>query len=276
MMRAIMQEDRISLTDILDAPTEGPSRDEKGRFAPKEPQEPEESAQPETGEQAPAPEPEAASVPPTPETQPEPEPERIPFAALKDERAKRQQLEAEIAHLRATLQQQAQPQQQFQTLPAQQQEAPDMFADPEGYQAWVMAQAEQIAYAKAVEVQRMERVRLSNASAMQKYADYGEVIEQFKQMAQLNPMLEQTMLEQPDPADWAYKTAKTHLEVQNYGSLDALVAAKVAEAQKAAIAQLEAKAKPSIPETIADARNVGQRSGPAWSGPQSLADILNR
>jgi hypothetical protein len=34
--------------------------------------------------------------------------------------------------------------------------------------------------------------------------------------------------------------------------------------------------KPVMPSNIAGARNVGTRSGPAWSGPPSLQDIFNR
>jgi len=45
------------------------------------------------------------------------------------------------------------------------------------------------------------------------------------------------------------------------------------EQQPAAQAQQRA---PVMPSNLAGARNVGARSGPAWSGPSSLQDIFNR
>ena len=35
-------------------------------------------------------------------------------------------------------------------------------------------------------------------------------------------------------------------------------------------------ATPVMPSNLAGARNVGSRSGPAWSGPQPLTDIFDR
>lgn len=41
-------------------------------------------------------------------------------------------------------------------------------------------------------------------------------------------------------------------------------------------AQQQGKPAPVMPSNLAGARNVGARSGPAWSGPASLQDIFNR
>jgi hypothetical protein len=269
-----MTEGPTPLSDILDNDNEGRNRDEQGRFAPKQ-AEPE----PEPVETGDIDEDRADEAEPiddvTPTSQAEPEPERIPFAALKDERAKRQHLENELAQLRQQIQQaQYQPPQQFQA-PQAPMTAPDMFEDPEGYTAYIQERAAEAAFERAMEAQRIERVKMTAAAARQKHEDFDTVISTFQQMAQANPTLEQTMLQQSDPADWAYKTAKTHLEVSQYGSLEAAVEARVQARLDAKMAELTTQARQSAPPSLATERSVGSRTqGPAWSGPKPLSDIL--
>ena len=259
------------LDDILNSNTDGPVRDERGRFAPKA-----EALEPEveTGEPAapvddqPEPQPE---VTPTPEA--EPEPQAIPFKALKDERAKRQTLEQELAAMRAQLEQMRQPQPQYQPQPQFQPEAdevPDPVIDPQAYAAWV----EDRALARI----NMNRVAQTAQAARGRYQDFDQVAQAFQQMAQVNPMLEQMMLQQPDPAEWAYRTAKTHLEVAQYGGLEAAVEARVKAALEEEMAKLKAQAaKPAVPPSIASERNVASRTNPVpWAGPPSLESILSR
>jgi hypothetical protein len=218
-------------------------RDENGRFAPKEA-----TGEVETPEE----------VPPTSQ-----EPVTAPIAALQDERRKRQEAEARAAQLEAYFQQQQaqQPQQQ----------APDFWEDPEAnlnqqfqkfgeqlMQTWEQRQAS-------------ERMNQSELIARSKYTDFDEKVSAFQQAAQLNPTLAREMAMSPDPGEFAYTRGKTAIEVQQYGSLDALIAAERAK--------WEAEVKghfpsPIAPTTLATERNVGARSGPAWSGPKSLNDIL--
>ncbi len=257
------------LDEILNGPADGPPRDEQGRFVPKS--EPEPQAQ-ETGETAaPVDEPEPQTeVPPTPEA--EPEPQAIPFKALKDERAKRQQLEAENAQLRAQIQQPQQP--QYQPQPQFQPEAdevPDPVVDPAGYADWVES--------RALARINTQRVAQSAQAARGRYQDFDQAVQAFQQMAQVNPMLEQMMLQQPDPAEWAYRTAKTHMEVAQYGGLDAAVEARVQAALAAEMEKLKAQAaaKPAVPPSLATERSVAQRTNSVpWAGPPSLESILNR
>jgi len=49
-----------------------------------------------------------------------------------------------------------------------------------------------------------------------------------------------------------------------------------AELQQGTEGQQTQQRQPVMPTNLAGARNVGARSGPAWSGPQSLQDIFNR
>lgn len=263
------------LDEILEGPANGQPRDDQGRFAPKPEPEPEVQ---ETGEQAaPAEQPEPQTeVPPTPEA--EPEPAQIPFKALKDERAKRQTLEQELAAIKAQLQQFQQPQQpQYQPQP-EPQAAPDRWEDPEGYDRWLVNQAAATARAEALETMQVERVKQTAIAARNKYQDFDTAVATFQQLAAQNPQLEQMMLQQPDPAEWAYRTAKTHLEVSQYGSLEAAVEARVQAALEAKMAALQQQAaKPTVPPSLATERNAAPRSNPvAWQGPPSLESILNR
>jgi hypothetical protein len=250
--------DNGSLDDILNgdnAPIEAPAveeaapavetspRDEQGRFAPKV-----DNAAPET------PEPQGAPTAPTVE------PGHVPYAALRDERHKRQQLEARLAEIeRAQTQQFQQPQ-----------EVPDQFEDPNGHSDWLIAQSAQRATTAAIQAFQDQMVYHSEQRARAKYQDFDQKLEAFAQLVQADPTLGRKLYEQPEPAEWAYEQAKTHLEVQRYGSIEGLIEARIAERlQTARPAQV-------VPPSISNQRNVGTRTGPAWSGPRPLSDLLAR
>lgn len=219
-----------------------PVRDERGRFAPK-------------GEQPETPEP---SAPPALE-----EPQHtIPPKALQEERRKRQELEqryADLEHrLNAMNQQPAAP-------------APDIFEDADGYFNHRLSQTlPQIKEAILEEI-RVERVRETSEEARSKYADFDDKVSTFADMVRVNPALEKQMLAAKNPAEFAYSTAKAQMDLAQYGSLDALVAARVKE--ELAKAQPAAPA-PSIPESLADAQSA--RSSTVTQAPLSLDDILGR
>ena len=219
-----------------------PVRDEKGRFAPK-------------GEQPETPEP---SAPPALE-----EPQHtIPPKALQEERRKRQELEQQIAELRQHMA-------QAQNPPAP---APDIFEDADGYFNHRLSQTlPQIKDAILEEI-RVERVRETSEEARSKYADFDDKVSTFADMVRVNPVLEKQMLAAKNPAEFAYSTAKAQMDLAQYGSLDALVAARVKE--ELAKAQPAAPA-PSIPESLADAQSA-RTSASTVQAPLSLDDILRR
>lgn len=57
--------------------------------------------------------------------------------------------------------------------------------------------------------------------------------------------------------------------------LEAEILAKHGLTADGAAAEVPAQSKPVMPSNLAGARNVGSRSGPAWSGPPSLQDIFD-
>lgn len=258
-------ENGTSLDDILNSePTEqveqpvetiDPPRDEMGRFAPKEQGE----QQPEAVEAAP----DAQDAPPASEQ----EPSHIPVAALKDERTKRQQAETERQELAARLQQY---EAYFQQL---QQQAPQTDEEPDPIDA-LTAQIEQSVMSKVQHQHLTDKVNMTEVFARQKWADYDEKVELFKAEAQKNPFLVQQLMQAPNPAEYAYQVSEQIAVARNYGGTAPSREQLEAEIRQKIMAEIGMSPKPTAPTSLASERSVGSRSGPAWSGPTALGDIL--
>jgi len=181
--------------------------------------------------------------------------------ALVGERRRRQEAEARLAEIEA--ERTAEPQEP----------APSVFDDEDA--AWnarleqFLPIAEQRAMAKFEE----NMIARSANAARAKYDDFDDAREVFTQMAKDNPMLEQQLRQSDNPGEFAYKSAKHHMELQQYGgSVDALVEARVkAELEKQKPAE-QPKA-PDIPESLADAQSSKTATAP--TAPLSLDQILS-
>jgi len=243
--------------------TIGRPRDEHGRFAPKEEgvSEPTEEVEPESG--------------PPPQEQ---ESGHIPIAALKDERTKRQQAEEQLRkyeeHFQALQQQMSQP--QYQT-------PVDSGLDPET-QAFIDLIREQVSSEVLQNVQSytqnqflMERGRIAEWRARDRYQDYDDTVEHFKMAAGENQFLMQELLKADDPAEYAYRVGKQVQEARSIGqapSREQMRAEIEAELREKLKAELGLPATRQAPSTLAAERSVGTRSGPAWTGPTPLGDLL--
>jgi hypothetical protein len=187
---------------------------------------------------------------------------KIPEAALIGERRRRQEAEDRLRALEAQLQQQPQFQQ-----PA---EAPDVFADPDGYTRWVAQQAAQQAEAQAYERFQYQRIEMAAQQFAPTVSDYAEKVQVFQQMVNANPALLQELYRAPNPAEYAYNTAKTQVEINQYGGLEGLIKARVEEALKAQVpAPIPA---PPVPDTLAVEQSA--RAPAAGHQPPSLEEIL--
>jgi len=247
-----------AIAEIEALPPKDPERprDEHGRFLP-------------MGEKEPEPAVEAA---PEPSASPAPvdEPPVLEHPALIGERRRRQTAEAENEKLRQQLAQLTQPPQQLQP-----QAKPDQWEDPEGHDQWVAEQAGTIAEQKAVQAVQQHLVRVSAEAAKVKYPDYLEKVPIFEQLAQASPGLWGQMFQHPNPAEFAYTVAKQHEQVSQYGSLEGYLAAEKAKWEAEALEKLKATLPASTaPPTLSNERNVGSRSGPEWSGPKPLSELL--
>lgn len=247
-------ENGTSLDDILSdepeseagqAETIGQPRDEQGRFATKEPGVEEQSSQEE---------------PPSSEQ----EPTHIPIAALKDERTKRQQIEAERQQMAERLQQY---EAYFQSLQnGGQEEEPDPVQ--------LIAQQVMSQLQPQQEMQFLtQKVEFAEALARQKWADYDEKVEHFKEAAKANPFLIQELRTAANPAEYAYGVANQILEAKAYSQQPSREQIE-AEMRAKIMAELGMSNQPKAPTSLVNERSVGSRSGPAWSGPTPLGDIL--
>jgi hypothetical protein len=231
------------------AQAEGPARGPDGKFISK--------GEPETAE----------SAPPAPQE----ETGNIPIAALKDERSKRQTLESEVAQLREQLNRLQQPQP---TVQAEPQEAPDQWEDPDGYRDWLIQTARNEAGQAAIQAFNYQRIQTDAAQFRADKPDYEAVIAQFGTMAQSNPGLIEQMQQAASPAKFAYDTAKLELEIRQHGGIDGLIEARLKAREAQAMQGLQAQLPQSAPPTISADRSVGARTGPAWSGPTPLSELL--
>jgi hypothetical protein len=233
--------------------TIGQPRDEHGRFAPKD------TGDTETEQEAPQQEAPPAS---------EQEPSHIPVAALKDERAKRQQYEDQLRQATERLQ-------QYEAYFAQQQGGTEQEQEPDPVE--FIAQQVMQRLTPQTEAQMLTmRVNVAEEFARQKWADYDEKVEHFKEAAKTNPFLLQELRTAANPAEYAYNAANKILEAKQYGTASPSREQLEAEIRQKIMAEIGMPPKVQAPTTLANERSTGSRSGPAWSGPTPLGDIFGR
>lgn len=239
--------------DQISAPATGRPRDEAGRFAKADGQ--------------------TEGAPPAPQANPA---EEGRVAAIKAEREKRQRVEAELAELRrqvAGMQRPAAPQ-----PPASQAPPPQFWDDPEGYIANLKAEM-----GKQVQREVLEtKLAVSESGARSRYADYQQMEDVFAQLCDREPALQAKLAQHPDPAEFAYQTARHVVQIQRMRE-DPASALDDAAFEKAAAARGYTKAPPpasspppvSLPRGLADARSTrGAPSAPPGARP--LGAIFGR
>lgn len=189
--------------------------------------------------------------------------EKAAFAAVADERRKRQELERRLAEL--------------QPKPSAAEQPKAFWDDPEG-----ALKRHEAAIAQTALNTRLQTAELI---ARNKYQDFDEKIARFSELVSNTPGLAPQWLNSPDPAEFAYRTAKNHMELQDAGSLEQMRAdiekkvraeerAKVEGEFKAKAEALE-KERAALPGSLSDVRGVSsQRAVPVWGGPTPLDEVL--
>lgn len=147
----------------------------------------------------------------------------VPKRAVIDERRKRQELERELAALRAQLND-AVPKQ-----PAR----PDVFEDQEGAFNYVESVIEQRTL--------LNRIEMSRELMMDQHQDYEDAEEQFVELAKADPSLVQKMRAAPLPAKFVYQYVKRHQQMQEMQDIEAYKAKLEAEIRAKVMAELEAQ-----------------------------------
>ena len=202
-------------------------------------------------------------VEPTPTDKPESE--TVPIAAVIDERRKRQALEQEIAAMKAD-------QEQKPAVPR-----PDVFEDQDGAFNFLESTIDQ---KLSQHVIGLSRDMMASA-----HDDYAEMEQEFVQMAQENPQLTQEMQAHPNPARFAYETAKNrreYKEMQNVGEYREKLTAQIREEERAKIlAEMKQdKEKETEQSNVAHlpnlAKSTASSGGFATPTDESLDEIMGR
>lgn len=225
----------------------GKPRTEDGKFAPKE-------------EPATKPEPPKVEEPAKVEQQQMTAKEKALLQAATDERRKRQELEARLAAMEKP------------------KEEPKQFWDnPDAALSEIRQEIAGVAL--------NTRLNTAETIARSKYQDFDEKVGVFAEIMQQNPSIHGQWLNSPDPAEFAYKMAKNHQQLEQLGGIDAMrqkieadTRAKVRaeiEAEYKAKAEEDAKTRAALPRSLSDARGT-QANPTVWAGPTSLDDILGK
>lgn len=234
---------------------------------------------------APEPEPEAKADE-TPQEEPEPsdeEPKGWQYAAYKDEKTKRQELEASLREQEqkfAEIQRQNAELQQFYQ---QQQALAQQQQDPQG------AQVQELVGLQVGQVEAKMRLNTSRMLNSQLHgADKVQAAEKaFHDLARTNPVEYQALIAQygvhEDPIGQIMTWHKRFDMLQQMGDdPQAYIEAQAEAKAKEMLAQMQQIPDPKqqnatpqvMPTDLSQTRNVGSRSGSNWGGPTDLSNAL--
>jgi len=182
----------------------------------------------------------------TPEQEPAPtvetESKTVPIEALKDERTKRQELQARLDAIEN---------------PPEQTDATDpndaFWKDPVGTVGQLVS---------SVELRVLQQLAArSEAAARTRHDDYDEKLAAFVAAANDNPALAKKMAQHHDPGEYAYITGRDLLALEGSGSLNELVSQKDQEIAnlKAELAKLSGSkaAAEDVPESLSSRQTKG-------------------
>ena len=197
-------------------------------------------------------------------TEDEEGPESWTKAAVLDERRKRQALEAELEKLR-----------QGEQKPADEDKA-DWYADPEKAAQAMQQQLSQQAFNTKLE--------LSQDMMRGQFEDYDDLETEFVDLAKQDPRLIQEMQQAPNPARFAYETAKKAREYTAMKDVDSYKAKlkqeleaelrKELEAEQQQKAEKQQRKRDAIDPSLASSASNGLKSDD-YAGPTPLDDILS-
>lgn len=183
--------------------------------------------------------------------------ENIPEGALMGERKRRQEAEQRLASI----------EQELKTLKNPPAPPPSIWED-EG--KWQQHFGDNVVSVAVREASLNTALNLSEMMTRREHDDFDDMKAKFLELATQNPELRQAALSDADPWRKAYQIAKNHETMRELGAVD--MAGLKEQLRKEIMA--ERQQPPGLPPTLSTERNVGQRTGPAWSGPTPLSDLL--
>lgn len=210
-------------------------RDEGGKFAPKG----EESASPAPVEEPP-----------------------LEHPALLGERKRRQAAEDERNALKEQLEQMQKPAEP----------TPNMWEDDE---AWQQHFGKNLVGQAVTQATQQSTIKMSEMMMRQNFPDFEEMREKYIALERENPAIIPQVMNDPHPWKKAYDIAKNHTAMQDLGATNIEdMKAKLREELMAEMAANTPATRQGLPPTLSSERNVGERTGPAWSGPKPLDELL--
>lgn len=183
----------------------------------------------------------------------EEDPKTVPVAALIDERRKARALQEELEKLKNQ-------------YAFDDENAPDPTAEPESYKAYVRNQIRQ---------EEMDtRIVTSRSSMLEKHNDYTEMETTFGLLAVNDPSLVEQMKNHPEPARFAYETAKGHLDKQRAAIRAELEAELLSKQPKEPSKAEQRKASAVKVPNLTKATPSGSNSTPADNDEGSLEELF--
>lgn len=120
---------------------------------------------------------------------------------------------------------------------------------------------------------KLVRIETAQTAARARHADYDEMEGVFASLVEQNPYLVAQLQQAQDPAEFAYRTAKFHREMeQSGGSIEALRERIAAEIRAEQATAFQGRAQ-SLPKTLSGATGTGRTSAQVFTGPTPLDDI---
>jgi hypothetical protein len=268
---------------------------------------------PENTPSQPAAEPVTASQPDpgTPADDDDPEPQgdlrgMVPVSALRAERSKKKEVakryteqvasfeqrleqqnaewERRLTHLFGSMQ--PQPQQQAPQQPVEAPPVPDIWDDPDAYLQRGVQQAISPVEQQLRSLQRgMAEMQLTREAVAEAEAAFNNAAAR----GVLDPEVHRRINSSPNPWAAAVQWLNHVRAMSEIGDDPAAFRQRVAEEERQRVlAEMGVDAgqpgrqqvippaeRPAMPSNFAAGRNAGARSGPGWSGPQSIADIFS-
>ena len=189
--------------------------------------------------------------------------EKAAFAKAADETRKRQALERQLAELN---QKQKEPEKPF-------------YDDPDG----ALARQKKDLEEKLNYGMLATKVRTAEIIARSRHSDYDEKFSKFNEMVQKTPYLANQAFDSDDPAEFAYETARTQLDLEQAGGVVNMRQKMEAEIRAKVRAELEAELqkkkedlerdRANLPGSLTDVQSKGVNR-PVWGGPPTLDEIL--
>lgn len=235
---------------------------------------------------APQPEAEAQAddTPPAEQEPSEDEPKGWQYAAYKDEKTKRQELEASLREQEQKFAEVQRQNAEFQQMMQQQRQAQQQQQDPQGFQVQQLV-GQQVSQVEASMRLNTSRMMAGNVHGADKVAAAEKAFHET--LRANNPAEYQALAAQygvdPDPIGKIMEWHKRHEVISKMGDdPEAYITAQAEAKAKEMLAAMQqvpspgAPAQPAqvMPTDLSQTRNVGSRTGSNWGGPTDLSSAL--